>query len=107
MVWIAAASYRMGDSKNESEDWMESAQPAHRVELDGFYMDAYEVTVGQYKKFLSETGHSALPDWVSKSHRRIAIRWWGLAGMMRRLTVCGQASDCQRKRNGSMRPEGD
>jgi len=81
MVWIAAASYRMGDSKNESEDWMERSRPPHRVELDGFYMDAYEVTVGQYKKFLSETGHSALPDWVSQysptdSHPVVGVSWY-------------------------------
>ena len=28
------------------------------VKLDTFYMDEKEVTVGQYKRFLSETEHS-------------------------------------------------
>ncbi|MDP6999898.1 MAG: SUMF1/EgtB/PvdO family nonheme iron enzyme, partial [Candidatus Poribacteria bacterium] len=81
MVRIPAGSFMMGDSKNESEDWMERSRPPHRVELDGFYMDAYEVTVGQYKKFLSETGHSALPDWVSQvsptdSHPVVGVSWY-------------------------------
>ena len=51
MVLIPAGSFEMGDAMNEPEVWMENARPAHRVELDGFYMDAYEVTVEQYKKF--------------------------------------------------------
>ena len=47
MVHILAGSFEMGDGKNESEDWMKWSRPVHPVELDGFYIDAYEVTVGQ------------------------------------------------------------
>ena len=47
MVWIPAGSYMMGAGRNETEDWMRPAKPVHQVQLDGFYMDAYEVTVGQ------------------------------------------------------------
>ena len=54
------------------EDWMKPAKPVHQVQLDGFYMDAYEVTVGQYKQFLAETGHSPLPDWVSQLWKKVA-----------------------------------
>jgi len=52
----------MGDSKNEPETRMRNARPVHRAELDAFYMDIYEVSVGRYKKFLTETGHRQ-PDW--------------------------------------------
>merc|ERR1712138_273875 len=37
-------------------------------------------TVGQYKEFLAETGHRALPDWVSQisptdSHPAVGVSW--------------------------------
>lgn len=51
MVLIPAGSFKMGDSKNEPEEWMEVATPVHRVVLDAFYMDIHEVTVGQFKSF--------------------------------------------------------
>ena len=81
MVWIPAGSYRMGAGRNETEDWMSRSKPAHRVELDGFYMDAYEVTVGQYKQFLAETGYSPLPDGVSQvspsdRHPVVGVSWY-------------------------------
>jgi len=49
MVLIPAGSFEMGDSKNETESWMESSRPVHTVELDAFYMDVHGVTVGQFK----------------------------------------------------------
>ena len=58
MALIPAGSFEMGDSKNEPEDWMKPARPVHRVELDAFYMDAYEVTVGQFKQFVEESGYA-------------------------------------------------
>jgi formylglycine-generating enzyme required for sulfatase activity len=44
----------------------EDEKPVHRVWLDAFYMDTYEVTVKEYQAFRQATGHRALPDWVSK-----------------------------------------
>ena len=81
MVLIPAGMFEMGDAMNELENRMKDAQPVHRVELDAFYMDVYEVTVGQYKKFLTETGHSALPDEVTKfsptdSHPVVGVSWY-------------------------------
>ena len=34
---------------NEPEDWMDRSRPVHTVDLDAFYMDTHEVTVGQFK----------------------------------------------------------
>lgn len=34
------------------------------VRIHDLYVDKYEVTIGEYKKFLSETGHKQLPKWV-------------------------------------------
>jgi len=54
MVFIPAGVFDMGDHL----DQMKSAMPVHRVELEAFYMDAHEVTVGQFKKFVEETGYA-------------------------------------------------
>jgi len=60
--------------------WFEHETPRHTVYLDTFYIDKYEVTVGQYKKFISETGHRTLPDWVSTfsptdEHPVVGVTW--------------------------------
>ena len=54
MVLIPAGNFEMGDHL----DNMGNALPVHTVELDAFYMDRYEVTVGQFKKFVRESKYS-------------------------------------------------
>ena len=51
MRLIPAGSFGMGDHFNQDRD---PERPVHRVELDAFYMDSYEVTVGQFKQFVEE-----------------------------------------------------
>ncbi len=55
MVLIPAGEFVMGKD-NEGD-----AGPAHTVYVDSFYIDKYEVTNGEYKKFCDETEH-ALPE---------------------------------------------
>ena len=43
---------------DEPEDWMKSSRPVHTVELDAFYMDVNEVTVGQFREFVNQSGDS-------------------------------------------------
>ena len=63
MALIPSASFEMGDSKNEPEDWMKRSRPVHTVELDEFYMDVHEVTVGQFKQFVEQSGYSYGGNW--------------------------------------------
>ena len=58
MMLIPAGSFEMGDSKNEPEEWMADTRPLHTVALDAFYMDIHEVTVGQFKHFVTQTGYN-------------------------------------------------
>ena len=58
MMLIPAGSFEMGDSKNEPEDWMKRSRPVHTVQLDAFYMDVNEVTVGQFRGFVHQSGYS-------------------------------------------------
>ena len=53
MVLIPGGSFQMGDHL----DKMANALPVHKVKLDGFYMDSHEITVGQFKRFLKQSGY--------------------------------------------------
>ena len=58
MVMVPGGEFIMGSQTGDSDE-----QPAHRVYLDAYSIDTYEVTVGQYAKFLAGTGLEAPPDW--------------------------------------------
>ena len=59
MVLIPAGDFEMGGNDSDADH---DEKPVHTVYLDAFYIDKYEVTVGQYKQFVQATGHRA-PDW--------------------------------------------
>ena len=50
MVLISPGHFQMGANEDENESFMKDAHPAHPVELDAFYMDTYEVSVGRDKQ---------------------------------------------------------
>jgi formylglycine-generating enzyme required for sulfatase activity len=52
MVLIPAGEFQMGS--NDGHDY---EKPVHTVYLNAFYIDKYEVTNAQYKKFVKATGH--------------------------------------------------
>ncbi|MFC5682393.1 formylglycine-generating enzyme family protein [Flavobacterium sp. MAHUQ-51] len=62
MVWIPGGEFSMG-SKRESESLCskpgvtQDALPIHQVYVDGFWMDATEVTNEQFQKFVDATGY--------------------------------------------------
>ena len=71
MVLIPAGEFEFGNK-----------QAQNNVYTDAFYIDKYEVTVGEYKHFVSETGHRT-PNWdyISKfsptdKHPMILVKWY-------------------------------
>ena len=52
MVWIPAATYRMGSDRHYPEE-----APAHNVSVGGFWMSRYAVTNDQFARFVEATGH--------------------------------------------------
>ena len=56
MIWIPGGTFRMGSDKHYPEE-----APAHRVTVDGFWMDRYPVTNRQFRKFVKATGTSPSP----------------------------------------------
>jgi formylglycine-generating enzyme required for sulfatase activity len=78
MVYIPEGKFTMGQTEEE-EQWLiaqfgkydynkyyKDELPLHTVYLDGYWMGKYEVTIGQYKAFISDQGYAALPSYVSK-----------------------------------------
>lgn len=57
MVWIPGGTFRMG-----SPDGFPDELPVHEVELDGFWMDATEVTVAEFKRFVDATGYRTVAE---------------------------------------------
>jgi len=73
MVLIPAGEFQMGTDSSEipglvqwlkglypdlnvKAEWFEDETPRHTVYVDAFYMDKYEVTNAQYRKFVQATG---------------------------------------------------
>ena len=59
MIWIPDGTFRMGSDKHYPEE-----APAHRVTVDGFWMDRYPVTNRQFRKFVKATGHVTVAEIV-------------------------------------------
>jgi formylglycine-generating enzyme required for sulfatase activity len=52
MIWIPGGTFRMGSDHHYIEE-----RPAHKVEVDGFWMDRYPVTNDRFRTFVEATGH--------------------------------------------------
>ena len=75
MVLIPAGEFQMGSDDGERDE-----RPVHTLYLDAFYIDRYEVTVGEYKRFLEDTNHRALQESVSRTsptdqHPVVEVSW--------------------------------
>ena len=56
MVWISGATFMQG-AVPQDQMAMGHEKPAHKVAVDGFFMDITEVTNAAFKKFVDETGY--------------------------------------------------
>lgn len=52
MVWVPGGAFVMG-----SDDFYPEERPAHRVAVDGFWMDEHPVTNAEFRRFVAATGH--------------------------------------------------
>ncbi len=67
MVWIPGGEFSMGTDKScetvcELPGVARDAAPIHRVYVDGFWMDATEVTNEQFAKFVEATGYVTIAE---------------------------------------------
>jgi formylglycine-generating enzyme required for sulfatase activity len=54
MVWVPPGEFTMG---SDAPDTWANEHPAHRVRIDGFWMDPTEVTNAQFAAFVADTGY--------------------------------------------------
>jgi serine/threonine protein kinase/formylglycine-generating enzyme required for sulfatase activity len=57
MVAVPAGEFEMGDNNHEADE-----KPQHKVTLPSYYIDKYEVTNAQYKKFCDATRRAYPPN---------------------------------------------
>ena len=62
MVLIPAGEFTMGSNKRRSGSSLIYG-PEHRIDLSAYYIDAYEVTFGQWMKFATESDYSTEGNW--------------------------------------------
>ena len=64
MVWIPGAEFTMGTDDVRS---FPNERPAHRVQIEGFWIDEHDVTNAEFAKFVEATGYVTTaerkPDW--------------------------------------------
>jgi iron(II)-dependent oxidoreductase len=63
MVLVPAGEFLMGSDKKVDRNAYQAEMPQHRVHLDAFEIDKYEVTTVQFLRFVLATGRSPLIDW--------------------------------------------
>jgi len=59
MAYVSAGEFIIG-----SDEGTEFEKPRRKIYLKDFFIDKYEVTNAEYKRFLDATGHKAPKDWV-------------------------------------------
>lgn len=92
LVWVPAGSFAMGTSVEEvkafiaarndwSADWFADEQPKHQVELSGYWIYKYPVTVAQYRRFCQETKREIpeLPEWITDDRPIVNVTWFDAA----------------------------
>jgi formylglycine-generating enzyme required for sulfatase activity len=72
MVLIPAGEFMMGSEKGRADE-----KPVHKVYLDAFYIDKYEVTFARYDAFCDATGRTKPSDsgWGRGTRPVINISW--------------------------------
>lgn len=73
LVLIPAGAFVMGSDRLPTEDesngvgtvkpWYLDEHPAHKMDLPAYYIDRYEITDAEYRKFVAASGHTPPISW--------------------------------------------
>ncbi len=69
MAFIPGGEFLMGSNDGEPDE-----KPVHKVYLDAYYIDKYEVTNKQYREFVEATGHREPVYWGEDDHPVVYVR---------------------------------
>jgi sulfatase modifying factor 1 len=78
-----------------SEDGQEDERPPHRVWIDAFHLAVYPVTRGEYRAFLTATGHDPPREWSAPAlagddRPVVGVSWHDAAAYCAWRTACGE-----------------
>ncbi len=83
-VFIKGGCFDMGDTFGDGED---DERPVHEVCVDDFYIGKYEVTVGEFKKFVDQTDYKTTAEesgglifWYGTEWKKDKYRNWKSPG---------------------------
>ena len=76
MAYVPAGEFIMGTG-SEVNEWVQIGSPAHVVYLDAYYIDRYEVSVGEYIEFLNTQGGNRCDGYpcINTNPGAIVNRW--------------------------------
>ena len=57
MTWIQAGTFRMGSDVHYPEE-----APVHAVAVEGFWMDRFTITIGEFSRFVAATGYATVAE---------------------------------------------
>ncbi len=84
LVLVKGGCYEMGDTFGDGDD---DEKPVHEVCLDDFYIGKYEVTVGEFRRFVNDTGYRTEAEtgggmyiWTGKKWKKESGRDWRSPG---------------------------
>ncbi len=88
MVWVPAGTFTMGSTEDDINQLLllrptlkpamfADERPRHPVELDGFWIYRYEVTVAQYRAYCAATKREMpkQPAWSTDTHPVVNVSW--------------------------------
>ena len=87
MVWVEPGTFTMGW---DGEEGRPDERPAHRVQVDGFWLDETEVTNAQFARFVKATGY--------RTTAEVVPSWEDLAAQLPECSGC-----CEQRRRGARR----
>lgn len=70
MVFVQGGSFNMGSNTDD-----EDAKPVHRVTLRSFYIGKFEITVGEFRKFIVATQYQTTAEQEGSSFIWTGIKW--------------------------------
>ena len=112
MVYVPEGYFQMGQSSSEAED----QKPMHFVYTSAYFIDKYEVSNAEYKKFIDATGHVKPKYWEDELFNQpdqpvIGVSWFDAMAYSRwkgrRLPTEAEWEKAARGNDGRLYPWGE